>query len=72
MLPLNAPQTLVLTDPHSATRTGLAPLQLGGHAAKAALAELPEGVKVDSVIFGCVRGLSLPHAWNRSLTLFPS
>lgn len=52
----HAPSTLPdwtgLTDPHSATR----PIrlgQLGGHAAKAALAELPEGVKVDSVIFGC-------------------
>lgn len=29
-------------------------LQLGGIAAKAALAELPEGVQVDSVHFGCV------------------
>ncbi|GJN87308.1 hypothetical protein Rhopal_000256-T1 [Rhodotorula paludigena] len=35
--------------PHSAHRS-----QLGGHAAKAALQDLPEGTQVDSVIFGQV------------------
>ena len=66
------PDRTALTDPHSATR----PIrlgQLGGHAAKAALAELPEGVKVDSVIFGCVRARSVFATPPKSdADLFPS
>ena len=31
--------------------------ELGGHAGKAALAELPADVKVDQVFFGCVSTL---------------
>ena len=34
--------------------SGFTAAQLGGHAAKAALAELPEGLQVDSTIFGVV------------------